>query len=81
MGDPEREIGLRLEFVDKRNTDHGYNGSTEPVSPHSCHFDDLHSQRSEREQPECLKLGLPFHLCVPQNDRRHNNQSHVGNDS
>jgi hypothetical protein len=71
VGDPKREIGLRLKFVDKRNTDHGDNGSTEPVSPYSCHFDDLHSQRSEREQSECLKLGLPFHLCVPQNDRRH----------
>jgi hypothetical protein len=81
VGDPKREIGLRLEFVDKRNTDHGDNGCTETVSPYSCHFNDLDLQRSKREQSECLKLGLSLHLCVPQNDRRHNDQSHVSNDS
>lgn len=64
VSDPERKVRLRLEFVDKGDADHGDDG---------C-------QRGKGKQAEGLDLGLSLHLGVPQDDGRHDDQGHVGQD-
>jgi hypothetical protein len=64
VGDPERQVRLRLEFVDEGDADHR----------------DDRCQRGEGKQSEGLNLGLSLHLRVPQNDGGNDDKGHVGQD-
>jgi hypothetical protein len=81
VSDPEREIGLRLELVDEGNSDHGDDGRPGFVSLSPYEIRNWHLQRSEGEKSESLELGLFLHLCVPQDDRGHDDQGQIGQDS